>query len=315
MQPKKKIGDQANGRWKSILVSLGVDERILDGNHHPCPVSGEGEDRFRFSNYKGKGNFFCACNDGKSDGFKLLECKFGADFPAAAKMVEEVIGVAEEDATDNRTTEHAIADLQMIQDRVKACRTLDAVTAYLEGRGIEREYHPRGTLRQASVNYGLRKIGITKPMTAMVAKVVTADNQPSTFHLTYLGEDNRKAQIERDRVVATPSLPMAGGAVRLYPMGSDGVLGVAEGIETAISARVLFGLPVWATLNAQQMEKFEPPAGCTKVVIFADNDDSFTGQAAAYNLAKKCVLKHKVQAEVKIPLRQGDYNDVLQRGA
>jgi putative DNA primase/helicase len=104
--------------------------------------------------------------------------------------------------------------------------------------------------------------------------------------------------------------------VRLHPLGSDGVLGVAEGIETALSARILHNVPVWATLNAQMLEQFVPPVGCKKLLIFGDNDESCTGQAASWALAKKCAIKFKIKAEVHIPLRSGkDYNDVLLRGA
>lgn len=310
-----RVGERAKGRWKSILTQLGVEERLLDGRHHRCPVSGEGDDRFRFSNHNGRGNFFCACNDGRSDGFKLLECKFNCDFAEAATMVEGVIGKAEEDRTPKRSTDDAVRDLRMIQRAVQQTRDTDAVSAYLASRGIEPGDQPLAVLRQARINYGLRKIGITEQMTAMVAKFVRPDGKPSTFHLTYLDAGHRKAQIERSRVVATPVAPMAGGAVRLYPM-QRGELGVAEGIETALSARALFQVNTWATLNATMLAKFEPPEDCRKLTIFADNDDSFTGHAAAYTLARRCRMKYKIEVEVRVPLRVGrDFNDVLTRGA
>lgn len=320
MNEPKKISERSRGRWKSILTQLGVDERILDGQHHPCPVNGEGNDRFRFSNYRGKGNFFCACNDGRGDGFKLLECKFGAEFKEAAKMVEDIIGLTDEDEEQARTTEHAMRDLRLIQDAVKRQQDQQVVSIYLHGRGIEAKNQPVGVLRQASLNYGLRRIGITEKQITMVAKVLCPDSTPSTFHLTYLAYADggvTKATIERSRIVATPAAPMAGGAVRLHPMGSNGVLGVAEGIETALSARILHDMvPVWATLNAHMLEQFVPPPGCTKLLIFGDNDASCTGQAASWALAKKCAIKFKIDAEVHIPLRVGkDWNDVLMRGA
>jgi putative DNA primase/helicase len=306
-----RIGERCKGRWKALLPQLGIDAKYLDGNHHPCPCSGQGDDRFRFSNKNGRGNFFCACNDGKSDGFKLLECKHGVDFKAAAKMVEEIIGeVAEDGPTQERTREDALRHLRAVQRQVEACGSRDHVERYLAGRGL---VAVPPTLRQARINYGLRKIGITEDFDAMVAKVVSADGTPSTMHLTYL-RDGQKAAIERDRVVMTPSTPMAGGAVRLMPM-RRGELGVAEGIETALSAHALFGVPVWATLNAQMLEAFQPPQGCTLLHIYGDHDENFTGQAAAYALAKRCALKWQVPCRVHIPLRPGDYNDVLVRGA
>jgi len=44
--------------------------------------------------------------------------------------------------------------------------------------------------------------------------------------------------------------------VQLMPAG--GVLGIAEGIETALSAAVLDGVPVWAALNTSLLARFEP---------------------------------------------------------
>ena len=41
---KSPVGIAAKGKWKSILKELaGINEKVLDGRHHPCPVTGEGE--------------------------------------------------------------------------------------------------------------------------------------------------------------------------------------------------------------------------------------------------------------------------------
>jgi putative DNA primase/helicase len=97
-------------------------------------------------------------------------------------------------------------------------------------------------------------------------------------------------------------LPIATSCVRL----SDVVplIGIAEGIETAFAASVIFGFPVWASTSAFGMEKWEPPQGVEEVVICADNDISFTGQAAAFQLAKRLNLKG-VKARVEIPPMSG----------
>lgn len=309
---KEKITDRCKGRWKSILVRFGIDEKVLDGKHHKCPVTGDGEDRFRFSNRNGRGSFFCACNDGKGDGFQLLCCKLGLEFKDAAKAVEEVIGETEEDeAGKERSAEQALADLKRLQQAVMQPTDNRMMLDYLSSRAIPERGVPTSVLRQARVSYGLRKIGITGLHDAMVAKFSDATGQPSTFHITYL-KDGKKAEFERNRVVATPARKMLGGAVRLMKINEDGVLGVAEGIETALSARVLFNVPVWATLNAQMLEQFQPPPECKKLLVFGDNDRSFTGHAASYALAKHCRLRWKVDVEVHIPPDVGhDWNDVL----
>jgi putative DNA primase/helicase len=94
-----------------------------------------------------------------------------------------------------------------------------------------------------------------------------------------------------------------------------GTLGVAEGIETALAAWVLDGkiFPVWSCINAGQLEKFEPPEGTKNLAIFGDNDKTFTGQAAAYALAKRLSNRaNPVRCSVLIPTVEGwDWNDKL----
>jgi putative DNA primase/helicase len=88
------------------------------------------------------------------------------------------------------------------------------------------------------------------------------------------------------------------------------VLGVAEGIETALSVKKMFHIPCWSLINSAMMAKWNPPDGVEKVIIYGDNDKSFAGQAAAYKLANR--LSAKISVEVKIPDQVGDWNDVHQ---
>ena len=58
------------------------------------------------------------------------------------------------------------------------------------------------------------------------------------------------------------------------------------------------------------VETFEPPAGVKEVVIFADNDTNFAGQAAAYRAAHRLKLRG-FAVEVCIPQEPGDWLDEL----
>ena len=79
-------------------------------------------------------------------------------------------------------------------------------------------------------------------------------------------------------------LPLSGAAIRLTAVSE--VLGIAEGLETALAASELFEVPVWSCVSAQGIESFEPPAGVNEIVIFSDNDANFAGQKAAFARAE-----------------------------
>ena len=55
---------------------------------------------------------------------------------------------------------------------------------------------------------------------------------------------------------------------------------------------------------------WQPPPEAKRIIIFGDNDPNYTGQAAAYALAKRLRSDERV-VEVQIPAEVGaDWNDV-----
>jgi hypothetical protein len=114
-----------------------------------------------------------------------------------------------------------------------------------------------------------------------------------------------------DYVIEPAVETVRGGALRLFE--PTGHLGIAEGIETAIAAHELFGLPTWATIGSTIMESFAPPAGVRRLTIFADHDTNFAGQLAAFTLAHRLHdAGRDLSIEVKIPPEPGsDWLNVL----
>jgi putative DNA primase/helicase len=140
----------------------------------------------------------------------------------------------------------------------------------------------------------------------MLAMVTAPDGSGATIHRTYL-KDCKKAPVQSPKKLMQ-GMPIKGAAIRLFPVAS--ILGVAEGIETALAAANLTGIPTWACVSAGGVESFIPPEEVVRVVIFADNDENFTGQAAAYKLANRLVMSG-IEAEVRLPSVAGDWADVL----
>jgi putative DNA primase/helicase len=134
------------------------------------------------------------------------------------------------------------------------------------------------------------------------------------MHRTFLKPDGSgKAEMPSPRKLMAGELP-DGACVMLSDWTGTGVLGIAEGIETALAAGQVWGLPVWAAINATNLAKWTPPEGCDEVAIFGDNDPKFAGQAAAFKLAHKLACKG-LHVTVHIPPRVGtDWNDELLAG-
>jgi putative DNA primase/helicase len=141
---------------------------------------------------------------------------------------------------------------------------------------------------------------------AMIAMVTGPDGAPSILHRTYLTAEGRKASVISPRRFM-PGTVAKGVAIRLAPVGD--ALGIAEGIENALSASVLFGMPCWAAVNAGMLAMWQPPPEVQRVIIFGDNDPNYAGQAAAYTLARRLGAQ-KLMVEVKLPAAVGvDWND------
>ncbi len=101
------------------------------------------------------------------------------------------------------------------------------------------------------------------------------------------------------------------GAVRLHgPRG--GKLGLAEGIETALSAKQLSGIPCWATLGTERFGLVAIPESVSELHLFIDHDaggvQAELRARAAYVREGRTILTHR-------PPQPGtDFNDVLMAG-
>jgi putative DNA primase/helicase len=237
----------------------------------------------------------------------LVMCCKDLNYADAAREVERVVGIATPTPPVGRR------DPRIKLNRVhKATRRPGAaVREYLAGRGLECP----PCLKQVRERYYDGKGECLGEFEAMAARVLGADGTPETYHLTYL-EGSRKADVQSPRKVLTPVNTINGAAVRLYPAAAH--LGIAEGIETAIAAHMLYGIPVWSVLNRNGIDTFVPPEGTDELTIFADNDASFVGQASAFGAAKRLSSKpHGIRCHVLVPrLADTDWNDeLLARGS
>ncbi len=151
---------------------------------------------------------------------------------------------------------------------------------------------------------------------AMLWLMLDEFHRPGTLHRTYLTAGGKKLPVEKPKKLASyPSdRNLAGGGIPLFAPGK--VLGVAEGIETALSGNRATRMPVWSTYSATLLAKFNPPKGVEQLVIWADKDRSGAGLEAAKEL-KRRMWEKGIPAKILLPpleipenAKGVDWNDV-----
>ncbi len=120
------------------------------------------------------------------------------------------------------------------------------------------------------------------------------------MHRTYLTRDGLKAPVRSPRKLmpVETGIRLSGGAIRLFPPSP--VLGIAEGIETALAVRLATGMPVWSAVCASLLARFAPPAGTRRLVVWADRDLSGAGEAAARDLRSR-LLSRGIAVDIRLP--------------
>ena len=286
--------------------------------HCPCPRCG-GKDRYRYTYYKGRGCFICnQCSPDGGSGFDLLMLVVGYDFAEAVRQVAAVLGLAgghAERHTPRPMPAPTPAKLQpdylpaMLSWWEEAFPLADGepVTGYLKLRGLPLpEALPAALRYEPALPYWVQLSDERHCLictAAMLAAITTPDGQLKGIHQTYLQHDGaggwcKLAAKHPETGEALPAKKMRarfsgslnGAAVHLAAPDEQGRLIVAEGIESALAASALFGLPAAAALSAHGMAVFEWPPETRELFIVADNDGNGTGIQAAEKLARRALL-------------------------
>ncbi|MDE2105273.1 MAG: toprim domain-containing protein [Patescibacteria group bacterium] len=105
---------------------------------------------------------------------------------------------------------------------------------------------------------------------AMIAAIVDENDDVTAIQTTFLRSDGTgKADFEKPK--RTTGL-MGRGAIRLDFWSP--AMGVAEGIETALSARLRYKMPIWCAAGGSRMASIWFPPDTRQVIVFGDNGES-----------------------------------------
>ena len=305
---------ETQGRWRGILAALGLNAAQVSGKRTECPIcrNGPKSDSFRLDDKDGRGTWFCN-HDGAGDGVALVMKMRGVDFKGALELIRPLVGAVpfSPPKADRDTTPEAREEMAALWKRAKPLDGHCAASRYLRSRGIDLAVWPAALRLVDELPLTEDGTNVRRIMPAMLARFFAPDGTRGILHRTWL-PDVWRPGVKVCRKMWRGAVP-SGGAVRLGPAAE--VLGICEGIETSFAASILHRIPVWAALSAVCLIKWDPPPEAKEIVVFGDNDMSFTGQMAAYSLAHRLRLK-QIPVSVCVPDKEEgsgnvDWNDVL----
>jgi putative DNA primase/helicase len=285
---KRDIKSEFRGKWASVGIISGIEKKLFNGKHQPCPRCKAGKDRFRWNTKKEFG--FCnQCGDIQP--IDLLIEHLGLPFKETAEYIRKITGDIKLNTI--KPVDNA-AELKKAHDRLKFIHkglkpiSPDGVVAkYLAKRGItvlpEKDVYEHNNIAY----YG--PTSATGVFHAMVSRVSDIDNQMVQYHLTYLTEDGQKIDFAKSKIRTGSIRDSKGSSIKMFTPTE--ILAVSESIENSLAFHYDTGYPVWSCQNAQGLMNVQIPNSVKEVIIIEDSDKSFTGQMASATLAHRLTVK------------------------
>lgn len=347
------IREAARGRYVFLAENLasGLLSTALKkiGHHVPNPFRQGSKDGFRLYRDFNDSGMMVLNEMSESISFPVFLVKSGiaADYRAAMVLIGRTLGI-DSCLSDRDTIPHKPVppkakplpeedygkNLKAINALLGKCLSIDdpksrAALVYLAARGINLKYAPVDVKNALLVNPHCAYSDDGQNVSfhpAIILKVQNEQGQLCSLHRTYLSRDGKKAAVACPKKLLPMCRPCCDADhsryVRLGNPSKDGIVGVAEGLETALSVTAATRIPVWCCVSAAFLERFVPPGEIKAVIIFADKDASRTGETAAKRL-KENLKKRGIPAFICLPrepIPQGskgvDFNDTLnERGS
>jgi putative DNA primase/helicase len=323
------------GGWRSVYSAypnllLAFDKK---GQEFPCPKSGNGKTKFSFiKNAKIPDSAFHRDIGALCDGIDIIAWIEGVTKSQAMDIIVRICGgdlssVTKADIQNTKqvcttgiTPEDAKQRLQNIKKIWNNHKPVSGtlVEQYLRTRGIKGDPSSWNNLFFHS-NLAYKEDDKTpwSHHPGMIAVVRDINGKPLTLHRTFLANDGLgKAAVSRQKMMMAQPRELRGACIRIdepvtTPLGK--LIGIAEGIETALSVREATGCPMWVGISDRIMEQVVFPDDVKFVVVWADIEPSGAGLRAANKI--KDALEPKgisvmIEAPFKMNREKADWNDV-----
>lgn len=309
----------ARGNWLAILARFASDltPALNDlGKHVDCPFHG-GKTDFRIDKKKGdsEGLSFCTC--GVRNGWSLLKDANDWSIIQAKDAVAEYFGLNEKsnaevnqflkeeevrraaEAIRKKAKDREEAKLIAVKNNKVWKQTLPlnhhksrVAAQYLRNRKLDHTLLTSHVRFHPHLSYWDEDEKLIGYYPALVARVYDNSGRPIALHRTYLDQSTCQ-KVEHENASSKKLMPVPelwrerpGRVIPATKAGNSTILGIAEGLETALAASMATGISVWSSISAGPLKSFVPPSCVNTLVIFADLDKSKTGSDAADELVK-----------------------------
>lgn len=277
----------AEGRWEEILWYFGL--AFTNNRHIKCGFCEKKKMRITDRGW------ICVCGNGNHIG--LIMGYTGMTFKDAACEVDRII--------NNEFKGERKPEAKNIMGMWKGLSTLRGTSGerYLNSRGIY-------DMPKRAMKFGRHyDVPSGKHYECITCVATDINCNPCYIHRTLLDGD-KKADIDGSKKLEKINNSFGSVAIRLTE--PDTCIGIAEGIETALSATKLYKTKAWATLNTSFMKKFIAPSGVKHLIIYADSDANGAGHVAAFECGNKNILsKNDIEKVTIMWPESGDFNDLL----
>ncbi|EIF42778.1 hypothetical protein DOK_11961 [gamma proteobacterium BDW918] len=147
---------------------------------------------------------------------------------------------------------------------------------------------------------------------AIICLVRNNNGAPVGIHRTFITKGGLKVEMEGGhkprKLTPTVSKESKGRVIRANEPVA-GVLGVAEGLETALSVMEARSIPVWPGLSNTMLQSFVPPTGVHTVINFLDKDRNKASENSAViveqNLTRRGIRVISLLPPLRIPDSEG----------
>ncbi|MBW8192951.1 toprim domain-containing protein [Neiella marina] len=353
---KVKALVESSGGWRKVFSNYpGLSHAIEKADKSnasnppqvPCPRSLQGKTKFRlFKDWEYTGGGYHNDEGAMPDGIEVMTFMegskngaldviidiLGGDLRSVTKHQIQHVQQQQQSVREQQLDPQEVAQRQTkvekVFSRASFARDSQAVHNYLRSRGLQGDFRllPDALGFADPLWYGDDTTTQPLKLAGMLGIMSDSDNRNVTLHRTFLNPTTgAKAKVKQPKQLMQSPSYIGGCSIKLdqpIAAGDGALIGLCEGIETALACREATGLPMWSCYSNTLLEMVELYDGITNVVIFADKDVSGAGQRSAATLARRLrtagidVQVHVPELDIPEGAKSVDWLDVyVQEGA